>query len=239
MMIKESDLHKTTFSSHHGIYQFARIPFVLRNAPASFQEAIDIILSSVHFKYVVVNLDDFIVFSRNVEEHLENIATVLSLLQNSGMTIKLNKYFFMQYSIEYLGQTVKPQQLSVSPKTIEVAQNMTPPTAKKQLRSFLGLCKVFRRFFQDFTSVAAHVNKQRLKAKDDNFTLNDEQIVSLNDPKKPLKSPPFLVLRRDDKRFVLNTGANAEQLGCILTRTRRQIVKDCSILQQHPQQLLT
>lgn len=77
MMIKESDRHKTAFSSHHGLYQFTRMTFGLRNTPESFQRAIDIIVSSVRFKSVVMYLDEIIVFSRNVEEHLDNLETVL------------------------------------------------------------------------------------------------------------------------------------------------------------------
>ena len=124
MMIKNEDRHKTAFSSHHGLYQFTRMPFGLRNAPASFQRAIDIILSSVRFKSVMVYLDDIVIFSKTPEEHLDNLETVLELLQKAGLTIRLNKCFFMHEKIEYLGHIVKPGQLQVAPKTTEAVQKM-------------------------------------------------------------------------------------------------------------------
>lgn len=114
-MNKESNHHKTSFYSYHGLCQFAKIPFGLCNAPKSFQRSIDIILSLGRFKYVMVYFEDVILFYGNVE-HLWNLETVLSLLQNNGMNTMLNKHFFMHGSIEYLGHIVKAQEMSVPPK---------------------------------------------------------------------------------------------------------------------------
>lgn len=130
------------------------MPFGLRNAPASFQRVIDIILSSGRFKYAIVYLEDIIVFSKNINEHLDKLETVLSILQSAGLTIKLNNCFFMPEYIEYLGHIVRPKELLVAPKTLYAVQKMTPPRNKMQLRSLLGLCNVYRRFVHDFASVA-------------------------------------------------------------------------------------
>lgn len=88
MLMKESDRHNTAFCSHHVLPQFPRMPFGLRNARASFHRAINIILSSVRFTSVMVYIAYVIVFSMNVEEHLDNHETAISPLRNAGMTIK-------------------------------------------------------------------------------------------------------------------------------------------------------
>lgn len=138
MLIKESNRHKAALSAHHGLYQFKGMPFGLRNVAVSFQRSMDIILSSFRFKYVMVYLDGIMVFSRNVEEHQENLETVLSLLQNSSMTIKLNRCFFLHDAIEYLGHIVKSKNIYVALKTIDAVQQMTTPEQQDATAIVLG-----------------------------------------------------------------------------------------------------
>jgi Reverse transcriptase (RNA-dependent DNA polymerase) len=87
--VHPEDRDKTTFTSHYGIYRFLRLPFGLRNAPATFQRAIDIILSGVTWKTCLVYLDDVIVFSSSLQAHLEHVSEALTLLGNSGLSLKL------------------------------------------------------------------------------------------------------------------------------------------------------
>lgn len=143
MIIKESDSHKTAFSSHHGLYQFTRMPFGFRNSLASFQRAIDIILSSVHFKSVIVHLDDVIVFKAGST--------------NTSTTWK-------QYSRSC--KTPAWKELFLAPKTIDAVQKMSPQT-KIQLRSFLGLCNVYLLFVKHFASIAALLNDRLKKSEND------------------------------------------------------------------------
>jgi Reverse transcriptase (RNA-dependent DNA polymerase) len=87
--VHPEDRDKTTFTSHYGIYRFLRLPFGLRNAPATFQRSIDIILSGVKWKTCLVYLDDFIVFSKSKKDHLAHVAEALTLLGNAGLSLKL------------------------------------------------------------------------------------------------------------------------------------------------------
>lgn len=114
------------------------------------------------------------------------------------MTIKLNKCFFMYESIEYLEHIVKPQELFVAPKTIDAVQKMSPPQTKTQLRSFLGLCNVYRRFTKDFASIEEPLNKQLKKYENEEFTLTEKQMESFNELKSRLTSPlysPYLMTK--------------------------------------------
>lgn len=85
------DPDKTAFTFHHGLYRFKHIPFGLKNAPGTFEREIDIILSSIRWQQALVYLEDIIVFSATVQEHLQHLATVLEFLDNAGMTMKLEK----------------------------------------------------------------------------------------------------------------------------------------------------
>lgn len=112
--IAPEERHKTAFVSHNGLYQYKRVPFGLKNAPSTFQRSIDMILSSVKWKHVIFYLEDIIVFSRNVEEHLQHLQTVLGMLQNAGISLKLKKCFFLQKRVDYLGHIVSPGKLVVA-----------------------------------------------------------------------------------------------------------------------------
>lgn len=98
--------------------------FGLCNGPASVQHDININMSSVRFKSIMVYLDDNILFPNNADEHLENIENVMSLLQNAGLTVKQKKWFFIHESMEYLGHIVKPKKLYIVPKRTDALQQM-------------------------------------------------------------------------------------------------------------------
>ena len=100
------DMEKTALISHYGFYRFRRIPFALMNAPGTFPRAADIILASVKWKHALVYLDDVIVYSDKLEEHFENLDSVLHFLRDAGLTLKLPKCNFFKTSVEYLGHIV-------------------------------------------------------------------------------------------------------------------------------------
>ena len=108
--VAQDDRDKTTFTSHLGTYRFKRLPFGLKNAPATFQRAIDIILSSVRWQTCLIYLD-VIVFSRDEAEHLHHGDQVLSLLREPGVTLKLTKWHFFEKKVDYLGHVVMPGKL--------------------------------------------------------------------------------------------------------------------------------
>ena len=94
IMMDDADKEKTAFVTHQGLFHFTRMPFGLRNAPATFQRAIDIILSSVKWQYCIVYIDDVIIFSKSIPDHFNHLNEVLTLLGDAGMSIRLNKSFF-------------------------------------------------------------------------------------------------------------------------------------------------
>ena len=214
--IDEDDQEKTAFVTHQGLYHFTRMPFGLRNAPATFQRAVDIVLSSVRWQFCIVYLDDVIIFSNSVDEHIDHIDQVLTLLENAGMSIRLKKSFFMHKEIEYLGHIITPGELKVAQKTITAIQGMEPPRTKTEVKSFLGMCNVYRRFVKDFATISAPLNALVRKNAPDEFDLREEQLAAFKTLKEKLQSPSVLALPRAGLPYVLDTDANDTQVGCVL-----------------------
>lgn len=147
--ISEEDCHLTTFTCHCGLYQCTRLPFGLCNAPATFQRAIDMILARVKWQYALVYLDDIIVFSQGAEEHVSHLDKVFTLLSEAGLTLKPSKCHLFCNEVEYVGHIVRPGYISVNEKNLKAIRRAKFPHTQTQLRSFLSMCNVYRRFARD------------------------------------------------------------------------------------------
>ena len=151
MDIHPKDRHKTAFVRHSGTYECLRMPFGLTNAPASFQRALDMILTKYKWKTCLVYLDDVIIFSKTVEEHIQHVDEVLSYLAKAGVTLKIAKCKFFTTTVEYLGHIIRPGKLEVDQANTKSLREAKPPTTRTQLRSFLVLVNVYCRFIDKFS----------------------------------------------------------------------------------------
>ena len=158
------DRDKTTFTAHYDTYRFRRLPFGLRNAPATSQRAIDVILSGVKWKTCLVYLDDVIIFSPDRKSHLKHVDDALYLLRKAGLSLKLRKCRFFSEMVDYLGHVIRPGRLGVAERNTEALRHAAPPRTQTELRSFLGLCNVYRRFVPKFPAIAAPLNAYLTKA---------------------------------------------------------------------------
>ena len=129
------DREKTTFTCHQGTFRYIRMPFGFRNTPATFQRALDIILSDVRWQTCLIYLDDVIVFSRPTEQHVRDVYKVLSLLRAAGVTLKLKKCFWFRNRADYLGHVITPGKLSVATENTDAFKTAVFPKALTQLRS--------------------------------------------------------------------------------------------------------
>jgi len=211
------DRDKTTFTCQTGLFRFLRLPFGLVNAPASFQRALDIILSGLRRQTCLVYPEDVIVFSRTVDDHIRHLREVLLLLENAGVPLKPSKCHLFQQEVEYLGHVVRPGQLLVNQKNIKSLAQALLPRTQTELKSFLGMCNVYRRFIKD----DAHIGKPRTKLTSKKLThvlhpLDAAQLAAFEYLKKRLTSTSILALPRREGLFILDTDACAVQVGCTL-----------------------
>jgi hypothetical protein len=123
--VHQDDRDNTTFTYNYGIFRFPRLPYGLRNDPATFQRAVDIILSGVKWKTCLLYLDDVIVFSENPVAHLTHVAEVLTLLGSAGLSLKLKKCHLFSSTVDYLGHVIRPGRLGVA-ETNTVALTTAP-----------------------------------------------------------------------------------------------------------------
>lgn len=218
--VANDDKHKTAFTSHAGTFQWNRMPFGLCNAPATFQRTLDILLAGLRWKTCLVYLDDVIIFSNSFEEHVQHVREVLSALQTAGLSLKLKKCKLFSATVDYLGHVIRPGKLAVAEKNTDAIKMCSYPSTQTQLRSFLGMCNVYRRFVPCFARVAAPLNKLLCKGQSPQLPeATVEQRDSFETLKKALINPPILRLPQPDREYSVDTDACADQIGCALMQT--------------------
>lgn len=144
--IAEWDREKTAVTSHHGLYQFERMPFGLKNEHATFQWEMYVILSSVRWQSALFYLDDTVVFPKTVEQNLNYLHRVLTLLQDTSKTRKLKMWSFFAETVIYLRHVIHHGKLEIAKSTIDAIRQPQDAAIQTEIRSVLGLCIVFRRF---------------------------------------------------------------------------------------------
>ena len=137
--IRASDIPKTAFSSRYGLYEYLVMSFGLTNAPAYFMYLMNSVFMPELDKFVVVFIDDILVYSRNEEEHAGHLHVVLQRLREHRLYAKLSKCDFWLKEIKFLGHTISQKGIAVDPDKVQEVMNWKPPTTVRQIRSFLGL----------------------------------------------------------------------------------------------------
>jgi len=217
LRIDPADRDKTSFVSHGGSYRYLRMPFGLRNARDMFHRCLDIILSGVRWKSCLVYLDDVIVQSNKLEDHIKHVDEVLTLLEEAGISLKLRKFEFFQRQVKYLGQVFLPNKLTIAKDATKGIHDATFPQDITQLRSYLGACNVYRRFIQKFATIAHPLNEMlRKDAQPDFDNSAEDQVRAFETLKCRLMEPPVLELPQRNRPFMIETETSAYQVGAVL-----------------------
>ena len=215
-MVQES-IPKTAFVSKFGTYEFLVMPFGLTNAPATFQRVMERILADQLYRNVLVYIDDIIVFSRSIREHIEYLATVFKALENAGLCLKRSKCHFGQPKIEYLGHVIDKEGIRVNKNNVKKALELVEPTSKDLVHSFLGLVGYYRRFINGFSKIARPLT--RLTRKEADFTWEKEQKEAFNCLRQRLIEAPVLAYPDPAQIQILTTDGSISGLGAILSQS--------------------
>ena len=149
--IADGDEPKTTCVTRYGAFEFRVMPFGLTNAPATFCTLMNQVFHEYLDKFVVVYLDDIVVYSATIEEHQEHLAQVFQKLRENQLYVKREKCSFAQESIKFLGHVVERGRIRMDLEKVRAIQEWKAPTNVKELRSFLGLANYYRRFVDGYS----------------------------------------------------------------------------------------
>jgi hypothetical protein len=152
--IRASDIPKTAFSTRYGLYEYLVMSFGLTNAPAYFMYLMNSVFMPELDKFVVVFIDDILVYSKNEDDHVKHLHTVLQRLRDHRLYAKLSKCDFWLREINFLGHTISQDGVSVDPEKVQEVMDWKPPTTVRQIRNFLGSAGYYRRFIPDFSRIA-------------------------------------------------------------------------------------
>lgn len=230
--IAEKDIRKTAFSTDKGHYEFVRMPFGLKNAPATFQRLMNSVLSEYIGKICLVYLDDIIVFSTSLEEHITSLQKIFKRLQEVNLKIQLDKTEFLKKETEFLGHVVTTEGIKANPNKISAIKNYKLPTTSKQIKSFLGITGYYRKFIKDYGKVAKPMTTFLKKgAKID--TNNKEYIESFEELKTLITSDPILKHPDFNKIFTLTTDASNYAIGAVLSQENHPVCFASRTLNTH------
>jgi len=150
----QEDEYKTAFKTHQGHYQFRVMPFGLTNAPATFQCLMNEILQPFLRKFVLVFLDDILIYSPSMDSHLQHLELVLQTMRKHQLYLKESKCTFARDSLEYLGHIISSTRVATDPSKISDMLKWPIPTSMTELRAFLGFTGYYRKFVQGYGTIS-------------------------------------------------------------------------------------
>lgn len=212
--INEEDRPKTAFRTHKGLHQFKRMPFGLKTGPSIFQRLTDKVLGRYKWQIALVYIDDIIIYSNSLKEHLSDVSTVLKLVGKSGITLSPKKCHIAYQSIKALGHTVSNLGIGTLEETVRAVKEYPIPHNVKSLQRFLGLAVYYRRFVQNFARLAAPLYE--LLKDGVPFKWTSRQDEAVNNLKNALTSAPVLAHPDYTKPFLVHTDASTTGLGVVL-----------------------
>ena len=192
LKIRNEDIPKTAFRTRYGHYEFLVMSFGLTNAPAAFMDLMNRVFEDYIDKFVIVFIDDILVYSKSREEHEQHLRLVLERLKEKQLYAKFKKCEFWLDKVVFLGHVVSKDGIMVDPAKIEAVSQWQQPKNVSEVRSFLGLAGYYRRFVEGFSKIALPMTL--LTRKGHKFTWSDSCEGSFQELKKRLTMAPVLTI---------------------------------------------
>jgi hypothetical protein len=233
LRIRPEDVPKTAFVTRYGQYEFTVMPFGLTNAPAYFMNLMNKVFMEELDQFVVVFIDDILVYSRSAEEHEQHLRVVLGKLRSHQLYAKFSKCEFWLQKVSFLGHVLTAEGVAVDPEKVTAVSEWKQPTSVLEIRSFLGLAGYYRRFIEGFSRIARPMTE--LLKKDKKFVWTEACERSFHELKERLTTAPVLVLPDIRKDFVIFCDASRQGLGCVLMQEGRVVAYASRQLRSHEQ----
>lgn len=223
ILMSTDSIEKTAFSTPNGHYEFLRMPFGLKNAPATFQRMMNSVLHQETSRNVcLVYLDDIIVYSKTKQDHINRLQQVFEALRQANLKLNKNKCVFMSEEIEFLGHVLNRDGLKPNQKKIEAINKFPIPKTLKEVRAFLGLIGYYRKFVPNLSKIIKPLTDATKK--NAVIDINDKKYIeAIQTCKRLLTNAPILAFPDFNKTFVITTDASDIALGAVLSQDNHPI----------------
>ena len=203
----------TTISTQQGLFQYERLPFGIKTAPAVFQRSMETLLGDL--PHVCVYIDDILVTGTDEQNHLHNLDLVLQRLASAGLTLKKSKCIFTANSVEYFGHVIDKNGLHPSQSKVQAIKQAPQPTNVTELKSFLGLVNYYHKFLPNLSTSLAPLHS--LLRKNSRWNWSKEHSDTFNQVKNLLQSSSLLVHYNSSKPLLLACDASPYGIGAVLS----------------------
>ena len=207
---------RTAFSTERGHFEFQRVPFGLKGAPATFQRLMNTVLTGLNGIKTFVYLDDIIIYARDIPDHSKKLQEVFERLRQFNLKLQPTKCEFMRKEVNYLGHVITDQGVRPDPRKIQCVMDYPVPRNSTDIKSFLGLSGYYRRFIPDYGKIAKPLTS--LLKKDVEFKWSDLCQKAFEDLKHALTKEPLLQYPDFNKTFNLTCDASNYAIGCVLSQ---------------------
>jgi hypothetical protein len=218
--IHPDDVPKTAFRTRYGHYEFRVLPFGLTNAPATFMHLMQDLFRPYLDDFVIVFLDDILIYSRNKQDHAKHVRQVLEVLRKNKLYAKESKCAFFQSEVEFLGHCINSEGVNVMQDKVRAIQEWTTPTCVKDVQSFLGLAGYYRKFIKGFSAIAGPLSELTRKEGDKyiTFTWSEKEQHAFDTLKHALSNAPLLIIPDPNLPYVVRTDASDYAVGGTLSQ---------------------
>ncbi|KAJ0755697.1 putative nucleotidyltransferase, Ribonuclease H [Helianthus annuus] len=237
LRVRDEDVSKTAFRTRYGHYEFLVMPFGLTNAPAVFMDLMNRVCKPYLDKFVIVFIDDILIYSKSQEEHEQHLRVILELLRKEQLYAKFSKCDFWLREVHFLGHVVNKDGIHVDPSKVDSIRNWPAPRTPTEIRQFLGLAGYYRRFIKDFSKIAQPLTM--LTQKGVVYRWGNTQETAFQYLKDRLCSAPILSLPEGTDDFVVYCDASIQGLGCVLMQRDKVIAYASRQLKVHERNYTT
>ncbi|GKA79564.1 putative reverse transcriptase domain-containing protein [Tanacetum coccineum] len=237
LRVREQDIPKTAFQTRYGHYEFQVMPFGLTNAPAVFMDLMNRVCKPYLDKFVIVFIDDILIYSKDKKEHEEHLKAILELLKKEKLYAKFSKCEFWILKVQFLRHVINSRGMHVDPAKIESIKDWSTPKTPTEIRQFLGLAGYYRRFIEGFSKIAKSMTK--LTKKGIKFDWGEKEENAFQLIKQKLCSAPILALPKGSEDFVVYCDASHKGLGDVLMQREKVIAYASRQLKVHEKNYTT
>ncbi|GKA55062.1 putative reverse transcriptase domain-containing protein [Tanacetum coccineum] len=237
LRVREEDISKTAFRTRYGHYEFQVMPFGLTNAPAVFMDLMNRVCKPYLDRFVIVFIDDILIYSKSRKEHEGHLKLILNLLKNEELYAKFSKCEFWLSKVQFLGHVIDSEGIHVDPAKIEAIKDWASPKTPTEIRQFLGLAGYYRRFIEGFSKIARPMTK--LTQKSVKFEWGEKAEAAFQLLKQKLCSAPILALPEGSENFVVYCDASHKGLGAVLMQREKVIAYASRQLKVHEKNYTT